>query len=77
MVLGNAARLGAVGLGVGVALAYVAGRSMEALLAGVRPGDAETFAAAVALVVVMLVIGTVAPAVRALRIDPVDAIRTE
>ena len=31
----------------GVALAYAAGRSMEALLAGVKPADAPTLLAAV------------------------------
>src|SRR5262249_4608387 len=45
MVVGNAVRIGAAGLVVGVALAYAAGRSMEALLAGVRPGDGEAFGA--------------------------------
>src|SRR5262249_8667776 len=49
MIVGNAARLGAAGLLLGVALAYAAGRSMEALLAGIRPSDAEAFGAAIAL----------------------------
>ena len=77
MVATNAARLGAAGLLVGVVLAYAAGRSMEALLAGVDPGDAQAFGAAVALTAVMLVVGTLVPTVRALRIDPITAIRTE
>jgi predicted lysophospholipase L1 biosynthesis ABC-type transport system permease subunit len=77
MVAGNAARLGAVGLLLGVALAYSAGRSMEALLAGVRPNDPEAFGAAVALTAVMLVAGTLVPTMRALRIDPISAIRSE
>jgi putative ABC transport system permease protein len=77
MVVGNAARLGAFGSVLGVALAYAAGRSMEALLAGVRPSDAEAFGAAIALTAVMLVAGTLVPTVRALRIDPISAIRSE
>jgi predicted permease len=77
MVVGDAARLGASGLVLGVALAYAAGRGMQALLAGVRPSDGEAFGAAVALTAVMLVVGTLVPALRALRIDPVSVIRSE
>ena len=77
MVVMNAARLGALGIGLGVAIAYAGARSMEALLAGIRPGDVETFAAAIGAVAVMLVVGTTAPTVRALRVDPIRAIRTE
>jgi len=77
MVVANAAELGAVGLSLGVVLAYAAGRSMEALLAGVRPSDAEALGAAVALTAVMLVAGTLVPVLRALRINPIAAIRSE
>ena len=77
MIVGNAIRLGAAGLAAGTVLAYAAGRSMEALLAGVRPGDAEAFGAATALTAVMLIAGTLAPTLRALRIDPNTAIRAE
>ena len=77
MVLRGAVRLGMLGLVIGVALAYAAGRSMEALLAGITPADAATMGAAVGLVAVMLVMGTLAPAIRALRIDPIEAIRAE
>ena len=44
----------------GVALAYVAGRSMEALLAGVTPADAPTLAAAVCLAALMTIVGSAA-----------------
>ena len=61
----------------GLALAYAAGRSMEALLAGVKPADAVTLASAVALVVVMMIVGSVMPTLRALRVNPIMAIRDE
>jgi ABC-type antimicrobial peptide transport system permease subunit len=61
----------------GVVLAYVAGRSMEALLAGLEPFDAPTFAAAVVLALVMTVAGSLVPARRALSVDPIVAIRAE
>ena len=68
--------LAAAGVVPGVALAYVAGRSMEALLAGVKPADAPIFAMAIALVTVMTIAGTLIPTVRALRVDPISALRT-
>jgi predicted permease len=77
MVLGRSVVLAAAGLLPGVALAYAAGRSMEALLAGVKPADALTLACAIALVVVMMFMGSVLPTLRALRIDPITAIRAE
>jgi ABC-type antimicrobial peptide transport system permease subunit len=77
MVVVNAIRLGAIGLSVGAALAYAAGRSMEALLAGITPADPVTFGSAIGLVALLLMIGTLVPTVRALRVDPIAAIRTE
>ena len=50
---------------------------MESMLAGVSPADAATFASAMALALVMTLIGSIVPAVRAMRVDPLIAIRTE
>jgi len=77
MVAASVARLGLAGVAIGSALAYAAGRSMEALLAGVKPSDAATFSGAVALAALMLVAGTLVPTLRALRVDPITAIRAE
>jgi putative ABC transport system permease protein len=77
MILGEGTVLAVAGLGIGVALAYAAGRWLQSLLAGVAPGDAGTFAAAIGLCLFMTLIGSLAPAVRAVRIDPVTAIRSE
>jgi putative ABC transport system permease protein len=60
-----------------VALAYAAARAMQALLAGVSPADRATFAAAVALAFLMTLAGCLPPALRAVRIDPLAAIRSE
>ena len=49
------------GIVPGVLLAYAAGRSMEALLAGVKPTDGVTLATAIALSFLMTVLGTLAP----------------
>jgi len=77
MVLRRSAVLALAGVIPGIALAYVAGRSMEALLAGVKPADAPTMFAAVGLSVLMTVVGSVMPTLRALRVDPITAIRAE
>jgi len=80
-IVGMIARQGAVLAGAGVApgivLAYAAGRAMEGLLAGVKPGDAVTFASAIGLCMLMTVLGSLVPAVRAVRIDTIAAIRSE
>ena len=77
MVLRRCAVLIVAGLIPGVALAYAAGRSMEALLAGVKPADAPTMAAAIGLSITMAIVGSIVPTVRALRVDPIAALRTE
>jgi len=77
MVLLRGVMLSLAGVVPGVLLAYAAGRSMEALLAGVHPADALTLTSAVGLSVLMTIVGTVAPTLRALRVDPIAALRTE
>jgi putative ABC transport system permease protein len=77
MILGEGTLLAAAGIVVGVGLAYGAGRGLQALLAGVAPGDAGTFGAAIGLCLFMTLVGSFIPAMRAVRIDPVSAIRTE
>jgi hypothetical protein len=77
MIVRRCLMLAVAGVVPGVLLAYVAGRSMEALLAGVKPVDAPTFAGAVGLSLVMTVLGSLAPTARALRVDPIRALRAE
>jgi predicted permease len=69
--------LGAAGISVGVGLAYAAGRSLEALLAGISPADPVTLAAAVGLALAMTVVGSLLPAVRASRANPRDALQAD
>ena len=77
MIVWRGVLLAVAGIVPGVLLAYAAGRSMEALLAGVKPADGPTLAAAVALAFLMTVLGTLAPTLRALRVDPITALRAE
>jgi putative ABC transport system permease protein len=72
---GDALRLTAIGIAAGVVLACGAGRLLGSLLAGVRPWDPETLAAAAAVSVIMALVGSLMPAMRAIRVDPTTAIR--
>ena len=77
MVVRHGVRLAAVGVVVGVALAYGAGRAMTALLAGISPADPAAFLAAASLAIATALAGSLLPARRAVRLDPVRAIRAE
>ena len=77
MVLRQAAVLAGIGVALGVLVAYAAGRAMQALLAGVSPADGATFAAAVGLSVGTALLGSLLPALRAVRVDPMTVIRAE
>src|SRR5262249_34536896 len=77
MVLGRSAMLAILGVAAGLALSYAAGRAMESLLAGVNPGDPATFIAAIFLCLLMAVLGSLAPALRAVKVDPISAIRID
>jgi predicted permease len=76
LVLRQSAGLVAVGLAIGVALAVFAVRPLAAfLLPDVRPADPANFAAGAAVLCAVALVATVAPAIRALRVDPVVALR--
>ena len=77
MVMRQGVILAAAGVVPGLIIAYLAGRSIQSLLAGVEPADALTFGAAGALCIVMTIAGTFAPAMRAVRVDPATAFRSE
>ncbi len=77
MVLGRSAWLAVAGVAIGAALAYAAGRSMQALLFGVDPADPGVFAAAIALAVLMTMAGSLLPALRAIHVDPIAATRAD
>lgn len=77
MVLKQGAVLAVAGLLPGLALAYIAARLMQSLLAGVRPADALTFVSAAALCLGATLVGTLFPALRAVGADPSAVMRVE
>jgi putative ABC transport system permease protein len=77
MVLSDGMRLAALGILLGVPGAYLAARGMSTLLFGLEPGDPVTVAAALVLALTMAFVGSLVPAIRALRVDPMSAMRAE
>jgi putative ABC transport system permease protein len=77
MVLRQGVVLALAGLVPGLALAYVTAKLLESLLAGVRPVDALTFSTAAALCLTTALLGTLVPALRAIRVDPTAVMRAE
>ena len=75
LVLGQGLLLTLSGLGVGIVLAAVVARSLAGLLFGVQPTDPATFAGSLAVLAVVAAIAIWLPARRAVRVDPILAIR--
>jgi putative ABC transport system permease protein len=75
MVVREGLRLVLAGALVGVILALMIGRGMNALLFGVAPDDLQTIVSAVALCLVTALLGCLRPALQAARVDPMTALR--
>jgi putative ABC transport system permease protein len=77
LVIGSAARVIVLGTVSGLLAAAGMGQVISMFLFGVRPFDPVTFASVVIVLAVTAAAATAAPALRALRIDPVEAFRSE
>ena len=77
LVVGNAARVVAVGGAIGFIVAAALARTISTFLFGVEPIDPITFSVVGVLLVMTVAIATAAPAWRATRVDPVEAFRAE
>jgi ABC-type antimicrobial peptide transport system permease subunit len=77
MVLGDGARLLGLGLALGLLASALAARLIQGLLFGVPPQDPVTFLAVAALVSLVGLGACALPALRAARVDPLVAMRTE
>jgi putative ABC transport system permease protein len=67
----------AAGITVGAVAALFLTRLMEGLLYGVAPRDPATFAAVTGLLLAIAVAASAIPALRAARVDPLEALRSE
>lgn len=75
LVLREGLRLTIIGIVVGVAIAFIAARSLESLLYETRATDPWTYAAIAALLFAIALVACYLPARRAARMDPVAAMR--
>jgi predicted permease len=77
LVIGRSLRVAAVGVLVGVGGAVAAAQALRALLYGVRPADPMTLSVIGAALLGIAVAATYAPARRATKLDPVEALRAD
>ena len=77
MVVGHSLRLAGIGAIAGMAAALATTRLLGTLLYGVRPTDPLTFIAAPLFLLAVAALASMAPARRAARVDPVEALRAE
>jgi putative ABC transport system permease protein len=77
LVLSQGVGLAVVGIAVGLLGALAASRLLTRLLFETEPTDLATFAGTAAALAVVAVAASLVPAVRAVRTDPVDALRSE
>jgi predicted permease len=77
MVVGEGVRLALIGVVPGIVIAYLAARSMQAMLFGVPAADPVTFSVVALLCFGTVVIACVRPAWRASRIHPIAALKAD
>ncbi len=77
MMLGQAGRLLAIGLVIGVVLALAVGRTAGALLFGLQPSDPLTFVASALALALVALAAAYLPAARATRVSPLDGLRAD
>jgi putative ABC transport system permease protein len=77
LVMKNGVQMTLVGVAIGLAAALLLTRLMRSMLFGVQPGDPLTFAAVAALLGVIAMLACYVPARRAMKVDPIEALRQE
>jgi putative ABC transport system permease protein len=77
MVVAEGVRLAAIGIGIGLLLAFPLMRIISRLLFGVGSADPVTFSVTAVVIVFATLVASYVPAARAIRIDPLIALRYE
>jgi putative ABC transport system permease protein len=77
LVVGEGARLALFGVAIGIAVSFAITRLISSLLFGVSATDPVTFASVAALLSLAALAASYVPARRAMRVDPIVALRYE
>lgn len=77
MVVAQAMRLTALGMGLGLAAAWALTRGMASMLFGIRPDDPPTYVGVAVVLVVSSLLAAWVPARRATRVSPMVALRSD
>lgn len=77
MVVAQGLRLVAVGMGIGLVLALAAARVMRTVVFELPPADPVSYAGAIVVFALTALAATLVPARRALRVDPLVALRAD
>ena len=77
MAVGQGLKLVLIGVAIGVASAFVLTRVMTSLLFGVSATDPLTFLAVAVILILVALAASYLPARRAMRVDPIVALRYE
>jgi putative ABC transport system permease protein len=76
-ILAQTGKVLALGIVIGVPLSWVGTKLVKSLLYGVTPFDPVTIAGAVGILTLIALVGSAVPALRASRIQPMEALRHE
>jgi putative ABC transport system permease protein len=77
LIFRHAVRIGAMGVIIGIAAAYLATRTLSSMLYGVNPHDPLIFAAVIISILVVILLASYIPARKATLVDPLIALRYE
>jgi predicted permease len=77
MVLSEGLKVTMIGVGVGLAVAWGLAMASASVLYGVTPEDVRTYLGVTAVVVAVAILAVWVPASRAMRVDPVKALRAD
>ena len=77
LILSQGMTMAGIGIFIGLAVAYFAARSMQAMLFGITPFDWPTFVGVPLVIAIVTLAACLAPALRAARIDPLNALRQD
>jgi len=75
LVLGQGMRVGLLGLAIGVGVALAMSQFVDPLLFGVSSRDPGVFTSVTGALLVVVVFASYLPALRAMRVDPMETLR--